>query len=155
MSFLPIDSRDDDAFHELLNEYFREGEDENTPQDQVDDFIQMLFHMVEQEKISYRLIAKDEANIGFVLWAIDTEQLDFSEIPGMGTILEVGIKPAYRRLGLGGKIVQYVEDQLKSSGMSQCYVSAYGPAQEFWKHCGYQFNGANASNGLPLMVKQL
>ncbi len=73
----------------------------------------------------------------------------------MGTILEVGIKPAYRRLGLGGKIVQYVEEQLKSSGMSQCYVSSYGPAQEFWKNCGYQFNGANASNGLPLMVKHL
>ncbi len=148
MNFQPIDSRDYDAFHELLNEYFREGEDENTPQDQVDDFIQMLFHMVEQEKISYRLIVKDEANVGFVLWAIDTEELDFSELPGMGTILEVGIMPAYRRLGLGGKIVKYVEEQLKNSGMSQCYVSAYGPAQEFWKHCGYQFNGANASNGL-------
>lgn len=62
-----IDCGDYDAFHELLNQYYREGEDENTPQDQVDDFICRLFNMVQQEKISCLLIAKDRMNIGFVL----------------------------------------------------------------------------------------
>ncbi len=111
--------------------------------------------MVRQGKISCRLIAADRVNIGFVLWAVDTEQLDFSEIPGMGTILEIGIGKPYRRLGIGAKLVQYAEDQLRLSGVSQCYVSAYGPAQEFWSHCGYQFTGTTAGNGLPLMTKCL
>jgi len=155
MDFNMIDSRDYDAFHRLLNQYFREGEDEDTPQEQVDAFIQRLFDMVRQGKINCRLIARDAVNIGFVLWAVDTEQLDFSEIPGMGTILEIGIEKPYRRFGAGTEIVRYVEDQLRQSGISHCYVSAYGPAQKFWKHCGYQSNGTNAGNGLPIMIKHL
>ncbi len=155
MDFTMEDGVDYDSFHELLNPYYREGEDANTPQEQIDGFIQMLFDMVQQGKISCRLLAKDGANIGFVLWAIDRDDFDFSEMPGMGTILEIGVEKPYRRSGAGSKIVHYVEDQLRKSGMRQCYVSAYGPAQEFWKHCGYQFQGANASNGLPMMVKSL
>ncbi len=155
MDFRIIDDVDYDAFHELLDPYYREDEDEDTPQEQIDGFIQRLFHMVQEGKISCRLISSDGGNIGFVLWAIDTEQFDFSEIPGMGTILEIGIAKPYRRFGIGAKIVQYVEDQLRHSGMGQCYVSAYGPAQEFWTHCGYQFQNANADNGLPIMVKCL
>lgn len=155
MDFNIIDSEDYEAFHTLLNQYYREGEDENTPQDQVDGFIQRLFHMVQQKEISCRLITVDTEPVGFVLWAMDTEQLDFSEIPGMGTILEMGIEKPYRRLGIGTQMVRYVEDRLKRSGAAECYVSAYGPAQEFWRHCGYQFNNAYADNGLPMMIKRL
>ena len=155
MDFKIIGDVDYNTFHALLDPYYRDGEDEDTPQDQIDGFIQRLFNMVQEENINCRLIAADGENIGFVLWAIDTEQFDFSEIPGMGTILEIGIAKPYRRLGVGAKIVQYVEGQLRHSGMGQCYVSAYGPAQEFWKHCGYQFQNANANNGLPIMVKCL
>lgn len=155
MDFNITDSRDYDVFHELLNRYFREGEDEDTPQDQVDRFIRILFDMVQQEKISCRLIARDGENIGFVLWAIDTEELDFSEIPGMGTILEIGIEKPYRRSGMGAKIVEFVEEELRHGGVSHCYVSAYGPAQEFWSRCGYESSGTNAGNGLPIMIKCL
>lgn len=155
MDFSIIQSHDYDTFHKLLEQYFREGEDADTPQEQVDGFIRMLFDMVLQEKISGRLISMDAVNIGFVLWAIDTEEFEFSELPGMGTILEIGVVNAYRRSGVGIKIVQYVEEQLRNSDVSRCYVSAYGPAQEFWKYCGYRFNGSNAGNGLPLMIKCL
>jgi len=110
MDFKIVDSSDYATFHHLLNQYYREGEDEDTSQDQVDGFIQMLFDMVQQGKINCRLITADKANIGFVLWAIDTEALDFSEIPGMGTVLEIGIGKPYRRSGMGTKIVEYVDD---------------------------------------------
>ncbi len=33
MDFSIIESRDYDTFYELLEQYFREGEDENTPQE--------------------------------------------------------------------------------------------------------------------------
>ncbi len=155
MDVAVLDSRDYDAFHKLLNAYFREGEDADTPQEEVDAFIGLLFRMVQQEKINCRLITADGVKIGFVLWAIDTEELDFSEIPGMGTILEIGIGESHRRLGVGSKIVEYVESELRHKGICQCYVSAYGPAQKFWTHCGYRFNGANADNGLPIMIKCL
>lgn len=146
---------DYNAFHALLIPYYREGEDKDTPQEQIDGFIQMLFNLVQQGKINCRLLVKDGVNIGFVLWAIDTEDFDFSELPGMGTILEIGIQKPHRHTGAGTQMVQYVENQLRQSGIRQCYVSAYGPAQTFWKHCDYQFQGLTASNGLPLMVKTL
>lgn len=155
MDYTIKDCEEYDTFHALLVPYYREGEDKDTPQEQVDGFIQMLFDLVQQGKINCRLLVRDEAKIGFVLWAIDTEDFDFSELPGMGTILEIGIEKPARRAGVGTQMVQYVEEQLRQSGIRQCYVSAYGPAQDFWKHCGYQFQGANASNGLPIMVKSL
>ena len=93
--------------------------------------------------------------IGFVLWARDTEALPFSEISGAGTILEIGVIPAYRSSGLGSQIVLHAEKQIVSRGVTLCYVSAYGPAQEFWAKCGYVFNGSTASNGLPIMVNDM
>lgn len=155
MDFGILASGDYDVFHELLNAYFREGEDTDTPQEEVDTFIRLLFHMVQQEKINCRLITTAGVKIGFVLWAIDTEELDFSEIPGMGTILEIGIGKPYRRAGVGSKIVEYVEDELRHEGICQCYVSAYAPARKFWEHCGYLPNGAKAGNGLPILIKCL
>lgn len=155
MVYEQITSEDYSLFHRLLEDYYRDGEDAQTPQNELNDFIQMLFGMILEQTIHGSFINKDGLPAGFVLWALDTPALPFSEIPGAGTILEIGILPEFRRSGLGSQIVLYVEKQLISMGIFQCYVSAYGPAQEFWGKSGYTFHGATASNGLPIMVKQL
>ena len=155
MDYIEICENDYSAFHELANAYYREGEDADTPQEVIDSFVRMMFDKVINNEI-YGCFVKDEQKyIGFALWAIDTEDFDFSEMQGLGTILEIGLTPSYRSSGLGKNLVTYVENCLQKSRISQCYVSAYGPAQKFWTSCGYVENGSKASNGLPIMIKTI
>ena len=155
MEYIEICSEDYNPFHELANAYYREGEDADTPQEIIDSFIRLMFDKVMNNEFSGCLVKDGYKYIGFVLWAIDSASFEFSEMPGMGTILEIGITPSYRFCGLGKKLVAHVENRLRQSEITQCYVSAYGPAQKFWTSCGYTENGLKASNGLPIMVKTI
>ena len=155
MEYLEIRQSDYDIFHELANAYYREGEDEATSQEDVDSFIQFLFNNIITHEI-YGCLAKLEgAYIGFALWGIDTEDFAFSEIPGFGTILEIGLIPSFRGAGHGRAFVSFIESCLCKKNVKQCYVSAYGPAKKFWTCCGYAENGKTAKNGLPVMTKNI
>ena len=155
MEFVKISEHDYSEFHRLTNSYYREGEDENTPQEVIDSFVRLMFDKVINNEL-YGCFVKDEHKyIGFALWAVDSEDFEFSEMPGLGTILEIGLTPSYRSCGLGKKLVTYVENNLQKKNIVQCYVSAYGPAQKFWTSCGYIENGKVASNGLPIMTKTI
>ena len=155
MEYVQIGEHDYSAFHKLADAYYREGEDAHTPQETIDSFIRMMFDKVIGREISGCFAKDGDTYIGFALWAVDTEDFAFREMPGFGTILEIGLIPSYRALGLGKKLVAYVETDLRKSKIAQCYVSAYGPAQKFWASCGYAPNGKTASNGLPLMLKTI
>ncbi|MGM9669862.1 MAG: GNAT family N-acetyltransferase [Faecousia sp.] len=155
MDYLEISKNDYDIFHELANAYYREGEDENTPQEEVDSFIRIMFEKVMNREIEGCFAKAESTYIGFSLWTIDTEEFEFSELPGCGTILEIGLIASYRSSGLGREFVFFIEKSLRRKNVKQCYVSAYGPAQKFWSHCGYADNGKKASNGLPIMVKTI
>ena len=155
MTYLEIGKSQYDAFHELANAYYREGEDENTPQAEMDAFIGFLFEMVVHEKISGCFIKEGSSIIGFALWAVDTAEFPFSQLPGFGTILEIGIIPSRRGSGLGKELVSHIEEYFRYRNVKHFYVSAYGPAQRFWSSCGYAENGQKADNGLPIMVKAI
>ena len=155
MEFIRIDQAACSAFHELLNDYYREGEDENTPQEEVDAFIRLLFDQVITNAIDGCIVREGSRNIGFALWAVDTEDFAFSELPGLGTVLEIGIIQPYRASGRGRELLSYIEKQLIEKGVAQCYVSAYGPAQAFWAGCGFADSGRVAENGLPIMIKSI
>lgn len=147
MDFLPIS--DYDMFHSLLEPYYREGEDAQTPQEELDGFIRYLYSLVENNTISGTIVWLGRP-AGFVLWAMDTEQLPFSNLPGAGTILEIGIAPDFRGKGYGKLLAEFAEKQLSCE---KCYVCAYGPAEAFWKKCGYMDSGRLAANGLKLLTK--
>ena len=153
VEYLEICESNYDVFHELANAYYREGEDENTPQAEMDAFIGFLFEMVVHKKIHGCFVKEGNSCIGFALWAVDTADFPFSQIPGFGTILEIGIIPSRRGSGLGRELVWHIEAFFQNSSIKRCYVSAYGPAQRFWESCGYGENGQKAHNGLPIMVK--
>ena len=155
MEYIEICDKNYDIFHKMANAYYREGEDKNTPQDEIDAFIQFMFDKVVNGEINGFFAKSDRGYIGFALWAIDTEEFVFREIPGCGTILEMGVIPSCRASGRGKEIVSYVEKCLNSRNVKQCYVSAYGPAQKFWAYCGYVENGQKANNGLPIMIKTI
>ena len=155
MEFIVINNAIYSVFHELLNDYYREGEDENTSQEEVDSFIRLLFDQIIAHGIEGCIVKEDDKHIGFALWAIDTEDFAFSEMPGLGTVLEIGITKRYRASGRGRKLLSYIENKMFTNGVTQCYVSAYGPAQAFWNKCGFKESGTFASNGLPIMIKSL
>ena len=149
MKIEPITATQYDIFHSLLSDYYRDGEDADTPQAELDDFIGLLFDLCQKNVISGS-IAYTDSPIGFVLWGIDTEDFPFSNKPGFGTILEIGITPAMRSLGLGAQLVAYAE---KAMAYRQYYVCAYGPAERFWCKCGYRETPEIAANGLKIFVK--
>ena len=140
---------DYETFHSLLEPYYRDGEDANTPQEELDGFIRYLYSLVEDNTISGAVAWLDRP-VGFVLWALDTEELPFSNMPGAGTILEIGIVPEFRGKGYGKLLAEYAESQLSCE---KHYVCAYGPAESFWKKQGYVDSGMLATNGLKIFVK--
>ena len=155
MDYIEIREEDYEAFHKLANAYYREGEDEDTPQAVIDSFIRLMFDKVVTNEICGCFVKHRQEYVGFALWAIDTEDFAFCQMPGFGTILEIGLVPAYRAAGQGKQLVTHIENSLRQAKITQCYVSAYGPAQRFWASCGYAENGTTASNGLPIMVKSI
>ena len=155
VEFPEISEGDYDVFHRLANEYYREGEDEHTPQDEIDGFIGFLFDKVLRREFQGCFARAGGRCIGFGLWAVDTEDFAFSELPGLGTILELGITPSRRGCGHGRELAAHIESSLGQMGIRQCYVSAYGPARSFWTACGYEPTGLTAANGLPIMIKTI
>lgn len=155
MEYQTIHPGDAQIFHALLNEYYREGEDADTPQEQMDGFIQFLFEKVAQGQIQGCFAQAGEEYAGFFLWALDTPDFPFSQMPGWGTILEIGLRPTYRSRGYGKEMVRSIQQAMVIQGIHRCYVSAYGPAQSFWARCGFVENGMTADNGLPIMTKEL
>lgn len=149
MEFLEIQNVSYDIFHNLLDEYYREGEDADTPQTEIDAFVQYLFDLCRTGQIS-GAVCMDEIPTGFVLWNIDTETGAFSNKPGFGTILEIGVQENLRGAGIGRKLVNLAESRMDAD---RYYVCAYGPAQTFWTKCGYALSGEMAENGLPIMTK--
>ena len=109
MEFVRISEHDYGEFHRLTNSYYREGKDENPPQEVIDSFVRLMFDKVINNEI-YGCFVKDEHKyIGFALWAVDTEDFAFSEMPGFGAILEIGLTPSYRASGLGKNLVAHIE----------------------------------------------
>ena len=150
MQFLPITYDSYDVFRSLLTDYYREGEDAQTPQQQMDAFIGLLFDLCQNNTVS-GCIAYENKAIGFALWGMDGEDFPFSNKPGYGTILEIGVTPAARGVGLGRRLAEFAENAM---ACKRYYVCAYGPAEAFWQKCGYRATGEVAENGLKLFEKR-
>lgn len=149
MKYIPMMETDYGLFHRLLNDYYRDGEDAETPQEELDSFIRYLYDLCTQAKIS-GCVAYEDGPVGFVLWNVDTADSPFSNKPGFGTILEIGILSDFRGRGLGKALAAYAETQMP---VTDHYVCAYGPAEHFWRKCGYLDSGEIARNGLKLFMK--
>lgn len=146
--------RDDyPVFREMLTAYYREGEDADTEQEVLDAFISDLFSMAIERKIDGCFICLEGEAVGFALWTIDTPDGAFSEIPGYGTILEIGIEPRFRGKGYGSLAVEHAERQMRLAGAEHFYVSVYPLADKFWTRCGYAKTENTASNGLFIYKK--
>ena len=155
LRYKKIDDTNDAVFHLLMVDYYRDGEDRDTPLEEIDSFIQLLFGQIMSNAIKGCLAYSDcDTAVGFVLWMKDRPESDFSEMPGYGTILEIGLARQYRKHGMGKEIVRFAEEQMKNDGVDGFYVLAYGPAQDFWARCGYANSHRSGANKLPIFMKE-
>lgn len=143
-----------DALRPLLTFYYREGEDADTPAEIIDEFIGYLLTLLAEGKLLGSIAFEGDQAVGFVLYAVDQEGYPFSEYPGMGTIAEICVRPAYRQYGLGRTLVAHAEDALRST-VTHMYVCAHASARTFWRKCGYRPTSDIASNELPLYIKSI
>ena len=155
MDYIKISENDYEVFHSLLNDYYRDGEDENTPQEMIDSFIKTIFDKIIACEYKGYLAKVGSEVIGFSIWAFDDENFEYSEIKGFGTIMEIGFVKSYRGKGFGKAFTLFIESEMRKKNINKAYVSAFGPALKFWQSCGYKENGKIADNGLPIMVKNL
>ena len=149
MRFLSVTETEYPLIHSLMNDYYREGEDSQTSQDEIDGFIQYLYDLCLQGKIM-GAVAFETTPVGFVIWNIDTPEGAFCQKPGFGTILEIGINREFRHRGFGRKIAEYA---LSMIAVLDYYVCAYGPAEAFWTKYGFRDSGEIAENGLKIYVR--
>lgn len=154
LAFSPICLENKEVFSTLLHAYYRNGEDRDTPEEEINAFIALLFSMVEEHQIFGSIAYQKSMPVGFVLFTKDTADGAFSELPGWGTILEIGVHPNFHRQGFGTQLVAFAENAL--SGMNVCglYICAYPPAHAFWNACNYYDSGKIAANKLPIFYKQ-
>lgn len=76
MDYEKIENKDYNFFHRLLEDCYREGENADTPQSEIDDFT-MLFKMVQERKIEGRFAQKD--GLTFRLSGLDTQLALYAE----------------------------------------------------------------------------
>ena len=154
MEYFKIDDSNYQSFKCLAYDYYKDGEDAETPDDDIYAFIRTLFEMIDFRQIFGYLAYIGKQAAGFCIWGIDGEHFPFSEMRGYGTIMEIGIVKSMQRKGLGKEFVSYIEADMSNNGVDKCYVSAYGKALKFWSLCDYEAIGKTAGNGLPLMTKE-
>ncbi|MBQ1410282.1 MAG: GNAT family N-acetyltransferase [Oscillospiraceae bacterium] len=153
MTFEPITKENRESLEALMLAYYQEGEDAETPVETIKDFIAYLFQKLCDGEIAGVMVKNDGPYEGFCLWMKDEAHSEFSEVPGYGTILEIGVKPEARKKGIGREIVRHAEAQMRKQGAASFYVSAYGPSEAFWERCSYYRSERTAKNGLPIFVK--
>ena len=146
MNYVQIANIQYPLFHKLMEAYYREGEDAETPQEEIDGFISFLYDLCLQGRI-HGCVAWDGEPVGFALWNVDSPEGVFCQKPGFGTILEIGVSKGFRGNGFGSKLVKFALSQMT---VSEYYVCAYGPAEAFWKKCGFHDSGSIAENGLKI-----
>jgi ribosomal-protein-alanine N-acetyltransferase len=89
---------------------------------------------------SIGLIAR--ADCGIVGFVIGSVNLDRNSV--VGHVLTVDVLPAYRRRGVGQKLLQEIEQLFKSKGAKSSYLEVREdnvPALQLYEKCGYKKAG--------------
>lgn len=156
MDKLEILTSENDAYlKNLLFNYYKDGEDADTPDDIVNDFIKYIVKLIYSNKLNCRILNHEGTYIGFIIWFKDEVGHEFSELPGYWSIAEIGIKKEYRNKHFGIKLVNYVEKNVKGNDAASFYITAYSPFKNFWEKIGFKDIGLKGNNNLPIMVKEL
>ena len=86
------------------------------------------------------LIKQNKETLGFIIYQIDKEESDWKERLGSGFIREFYIKPNFRKLGLGSKLLKNAEDNLKELGAKEIYLTSQekDSVKQFYMKNGFE-----------------
>lgn len=115
--------------------------------------IRELYALTMADKVRARLCRLGAKPIGFITYMRDVEDAPFSQLPGHGTILNVGLTEAMRGQALSDKLIAYAEDDLRLSRVDGLYVTATKELIPFWQKHGYEKTNRLSTDYLPLLVK--
>ncbi len=150
LTYLPLGRRAQERLHNELIEYYRTPDETD---ETLEDFVKTLFSLIRKGKLYGNLVESDGDTVGFVLYAADSRDSDFSELPGHGTILALQVEPSHRRQGVGSQIVRHVENELRSK-VAGFYVCSLGESEPFWTACGYAASQEKTTAGEVLYLKE-
>lgn len=103
-------------------------------------------------------IAKqDKKCLGFIIYQIDQEESDWKERIGSGFIREFYINSKYRNQGLGSKLLNHAEQNLKKLGVKDIYLTSQekDETKMFYIKNGYTTNHSKAKNQEEYFEKKL
>lgn len=83
-------------------------------------------------------VAIDGAACGFVIYQIDSIENEWCLKEGMGTVRELYVSHARRGGGVGTKLMEFAEGQLKEGGAKGLYILPAEGTQAFFISRGYE-----------------
>lgn len=101
-------------------------------------------------RVSYAM--EGETPAGFSVFQIDSPESDWCKRPGWGFIREFYVVPAFRKMGVGKRLAEYTEQELRTMGAEQLYLTST-EAVPFWQRCGWRLTDTLCSNGQYILEK--
>lgn len=116
--------------YSVLKEDYKDKYFEKTMKE-IDEYQGKMFIMKEDDKI-----------IGLVVGLINNDEIDTYDLnlPKRGRVTELIVEKAYRKRGVGLKLLSAMESYLKSVGCQDILIGVFAyndSAIEFYKKCGY------------------
>ena len=83
---------------------------------------------------------KNDKIIGFIIYQIDSEKSDWNERSGHGFIREFYVNNQHRKQGVGTKLIQSAENNLKKMGAKNIYLTSSSEyyVEDFYYGKGYK-----------------
>lgn len=136
-------------FEELFRQYHREiGVDPGVNEEK---FLASVLRWL-REPERWLLMARDHSDrpCGFSYFKVDRD-----DRPGWGYILEFFVRPEHRKKGLGRRLCDQSCSTLREVGVRLIWLTSNSHAEEFWRKCGFNFNGETGQNEQRVMVKNV
>ena len=150
---------DYDEFRDMFLDYFVNDCEVKYDKDKLRENLinKTIIPQCERGLIFIDLIKQNEEILGFIIYQIDKEECDWKERLGSGFIREFYIKPNFRKLGLGSKLLKNAEDKLKELGAKEIYLTSQEKdnVKQFYKKNGYVTQHNRANNGQEYFEKKL
>lgn len=153
MTIIPYDHSLRSQFEQMLVTYFIDDLHSDIPEDIIRGKLMEHITGYVHHHITYIAIALEgDTPIGFSIYQIDSPESDWCKRPGWGFIREFHIAEGYRGQGFGNALAAYTEQQLRSLGAVQLYLTS-DSAAGFWEKLGWHSTQEICSNDLEILTK--
>lgn len=111
----------------------------------------------QRNSMHFECVFEDDYLIGFIFYAIDLGGIKGILEAGLGYIMEMYVKPEYRRKKYGTIIYEHAKEMLLKDGAINAYLTPDSNSGiPFWKNIGFTDSGKiDPDNKMPIYIKKL